>query len=743
MTLRSMFAWLPPLLLLTACEGPRGETGPQGEMGEAGPAGPAGEAGETGETGPRGEAGPRGETGPRGENGDTGAAGPAGPAGPEGPRGETGEQGETGQTGFAPSTWYLGLNGATNAGDVQRVDERFRRLATLDGVANEGLAFDRLGNLYQASDLGAPATPGSVTVTCNTQMLGDGTAYDAQYDRTIGGANTTQAGLVNPKGITIAHRAGLIIVANLGTSTLAVLGTAAGPDAPPVATTPLAANAWDVEYDEARDRLFVALVNGDLAVFDDYLEDFGAGGADRTVRLVDTTGTKIAANLHGIAYRKETDQLVVSDVGALTTAAQGAAFNTDGALFVIDQVSTASGDVQPSRHIAGPSTWLGNPVDLVLDGLDVRVAEKANDRMLVWRNVFSGESGDIAPDYAEAVLKPESIAAAPTLDLGPDVSDIDDPAAIVLSVAIANNPASGEAVGRLARLSTSLSATQATFATGKSLENLTFDQHGDAFFTFDNGTNTVGGIGIAHRFARHRAGQSFSPARDRTIEGSETGLIAPKGLELIDSLGLVLVAESNATTPSIRAFSTCASGNVSPVAVNDLVGIGQPWDLDYDPTWDVLFVALTNGKVAVYEGWSLDHGMGGPTRLFHPRTSNNTLAVNLHGIVYVPDGDLLLLSDVGSAASNSDGRLFIVENASLATGEPVVRLDIAGPATQLGNPVDIAFDGVHLYVAEKANNVVQRWDFFVDLESGDFAPDRSTTSAAPESVILVPSWVGR
>ncbi|HRE90813.1 MAG TPA: hypothetical protein PK095_16930, partial [Myxococcota bacterium] len=72
-------------------------------------------------------------------------------------------------------------------------------------------------------------------------------------------------------GIAIAHRAGLIIVANLGTSALSILSTAAGPDAPPVATTPLAANAWDVEYDEARDRLFVALVNGDLAVFDDYL----------------------------------------------------------------------------------------------------------------------------------------------------------------------------------------------------------------------------------------------------------------------------------------------------------------------------------------------------------------------------------------------------------------------------------------------------------------------------------------
>jgi hypothetical protein len=637
----------------------------------------------------------------------------------------------------------VALNGATNAGDTQRQNERFETLATLDGVANEGLAFDRIGNLYQAGDIGAPATPGLLSVTCNTRMLSDGTAFDADYDRTIGGMGSTQAGLVTPKGIAIAHRAGFVIVANLGTSTLSVFGTAAAGDVPPVATTTLAANAWDVEYDEPRDRLFVALVNGNLAVFDNYLSDFGAGGADRTVTIANAEGTKLSANLHGIAYRPETDQLVVSDVGALTTAAQGAAFNTDGAIFIIDDASTADGNVVPSRHIAGPMTRLGNPVDLVLDGLDVRVAEKANDLMLVWRNVFAGPSGDIAAHFTAPVIKAESLTRAPDLDLWPDVSDIDDPASIILSVAIANNPASGETVGRLARLSPHLSATQTTFASTKSLENVTFDQSGDAFFTYDNGTNTVGGVGVINRFARHRNGASFAPSRDRLIEGANTGLVAPKGLEVVDSMGLVLVAESNAATPSIRGFSTCAAGNVTPVVINDLAGVGQPWDLDYDPMWDVLYVALTNGKVAVYEGYSIDLGQGGPDRVFHPRDSNNNLAVNLHGIVYVPDGDMLLLSDVGLAASGTDGRLYIIENASMAMGEVPVRLDIAGPATQLGNPVDIAFDGVHLYVAEKSNNAILRWDFFIDAESGNIPSDKTFSTPAPESVVLIPSWVGR
>jgi hypothetical protein len=396
----------------------------------------------------------------------------------------------------------------------------------------------------------------------------------------------------------------------------------------------------------------------------------------------------------------------------------------------------------PKRHIAGPATRLGNPVDLELDGLDARVTEKANDLVLVYRNVATGPSGDVAADFAQAVTKAEALAAAPTPAYRDDVSDIDDPSAIILSVGITQNPASGVGTGILQRLGYNLANAQTTFDAQRSLENVTYDQNGDAFVTFDDGTNTVGGFAVLGRFARGRNGGSFTPTRDRVVTGAATGLVAPKGIEIVDALGLVLIAESNATTPSIRAFSTCAAGNAMPVQVTSLVGVGQPWDMDYDPIGDRLFVALTNGKVAVFDSYSRNYGSAGPSRTFTPRRSDAVLATNLHGIVYVADGDLLILSDVGLAASATDGRLYLVEGASFASGTVDVRIDIAGAASKLGNPVDIAFDGAHLFVAEKSNGAILRWDFFADLASGDVAPDRQFAVGAPESVALVPTWVG-
>ena len=74
--------------------------------------------------------------------------------------------------------------------------------------------------------------------------------------------------LLNPKGIAVSKASGHIIVANNGANALSVFGSAAAGNTAPVATTPLPGNPWDVAYDEDGDRLFVALVNGTVAVID-------------------------------------------------------------------------------------------------------------------------------------------------------------------------------------------------------------------------------------------------------------------------------------------------------------------------------------------------------------------------------------------------------------------------------------------------------------------------------------------
>ncbi len=72
-----------------------------------------------------------------------------------------------------------------------------------------------------------------------------------------------------------------------------------------------------------------------------------------------------------------------------------------------------------------------------------------------------------------------------------------------------------------------------------------------------------------------------------------------------------------------------------------------------------------------------------------------------------------------------------------------VTVQIGGPSTNLGNPVDIAFDGEHLYVAEKSNDLILRFDDIAASAGGDVAPSQSIMRVKPESVSLIPSYLSR
>ncbi|HUO81936.1 MAG TPA: hypothetical protein VM616_03655 [Gammaproteobacteria bacterium] len=634
---------------------------------------------------------------------------------------------------FEPLTIYVSNNGDANAGEVDRSDQNLDFAQTFMSGNNEGIALDVSGHLYHAGDAAAP--PSSIRVINRIRARGDG-SFDAQLDREI-----PAPGSMNFKGFAIAHEAGLLIVADFTGPSLEIYGTAAGENATALASTPLAGNPWDVAYDEPEDRLFVALTNGTVLVVDDYV----AGGFLLTTTRTLTPGDgSSVSNLHGIAYDAPADRLVVSDVGEAGNA-------SDGKIFVIADASVASGTVTPARTLAGPSTMLGDPVDVLLNGSELRVAEKANDLILAWEDVFSGESGDVAPDLAVAETKPESLASAPVAPaVFPNVSDIDDPDTAILSVAATSNPASPTGDADIGRLNTDLNDGQAAFTSGFALENITFDQSGDAWVTFDDGENTDGGIHVLNRLAVGRDGEVPAVSRDRVIRGDATGLVAPKGIEIVDGRGLALVADSDAATAGIRAYSTTATGNVAPLFETGLDV--PPWDLDYDPGEDRLFVALTDGTVAVFDDYLDDPDGAEPDRVIVPATFAGLPFLpptNLHGIVHVAQSDTLIVSDIGSALIDTDGRIHVIPNASTAVGiTPVsATIDDGNPLlpgnTLLGNPVDLAFDGEDLFVAEKAQGMLLRFDNVLDSAGGDLIPDASVDFAAAESVALAPDYLAR
>ena len=145
-------------------------------------------------------------------------------------------------------------------------------------------------------------------------------------------------------------------------------------------------------------------------------------------------------------------------------------------------------------------------------------------------------------------LKPESLVAedAAFRLTNPDVTDVDDGGTMLDAVfATSNVPDAGTdfVVGLEPNLSGQTSTFDTTGATVNP-ENITFDLSGDAYVTFDNGmTPSEGGILVVNRLANSRDGGNFDASRDRTIQGDQTGLVAPKGLDVVSAKGLAIVAD--------------------------------------------------------------------------------------------------------------------------------------------------------------------------------------------------------
>ncbi len=80
-----------------------------------------------------------------------------------------------------------------------------------------------------------------------------------------------------------------------------------------------------------------------------------------------------------------------------------------------------------------------------------------------------------------------------------------------------------------------------------------------------------------------------------------------------------------------------------------------------------------------------------------------------HGITYVPEDDIMVLTDVAEASSDVDGAFTVIADFMAAAADGMIAADeqiiVEGDQTQLGNPVDIAYDGANglIYVAERAN----------------------------------------
>lgn len=121
--------------------------------------------------------------------------------------------------------------------------------------------------------------------------------------------------------------------------------------------------------------------------------------------------------------------------------------------------------------------------------------------------------------------------------------------------------------------------------------------------------------------------------------------------------------------------------------------------------------------------------------------------VRTHGITYSSVENTMVLTDVGAAASDSDGGVIVINNfssvfsstANNGTISTANQIRIYGPNSMLGNPVDVAYDNVTkmIYVAERANGGGRVLTFSVPSTSGDYTPAMNRLEPGCAAVFLL------
>jgi uncharacterized surface protein with fasciclin (FAS1) repeats len=387
----------------------------------------------------------------------------------------------------------------------------------------------------------------------------------------------------------------------------------------------------------------------------------------------------------------------------------------------------------PSMEMTAPGA------DLMGSELMVNVADDGsvmvNDATVVTADVIASNG---VVHVIDTVLVPAEIATMLQNEMMADTTMMD------FTVYVSQNPADLANDG-IVTISPDMAETINTFNGFEgitSVQSVAFASDGTAYATVDvaegqGGIVVVEGMGAAESM--------MVGMGTRMIGGTaNAGLVSPKGLEIIEDLDLVLVANFGAN--NIKGFSLSAEGDVAPtVFINDLGDAGGSiWDIHYAEEIDTLFAAGTTGALLAYADFSTDMGASGPSAVILPsNAAGEAVTINLHGVAYDAASDTVIVTDVGSAEDNTDGHIYAIPGASMANGNTSVSLHITGPESRLGNPVDLEFDGSGVYVAEKANDLLLYYANILDSTGMmDAAATTSFEITKPESVILVPAMDG-
>jgi len=196
------------------------------------------------------------------------------------------------------------------------------------------------------------------------------------------------------------------------------------------------------------------------------------------------------------------------------------------------------------------------------------------------------------------------------------------------------------------------------------------------------------------------------------------------GREIAVSMDWVAVAQdandSNGQVNQLLVYTV--NGPSFTLAKTHVVDINL-WGIHADGN-DLYAIIDNSDQLAVFDNF-FDAADG-------PLTPSRTITIEgmirTHGLTYVADRDMMILTDVGAATSPTDGAFTVVKDFTAAASDGNLSLSeqlrVEGNNTFLGNPVDVAFDeiGDRIFIAERANEGGRVLGYFMPTASGNMLP---------------------
>lgn len=198
-------------------------------------------------------------------------------------------------------------------------------------------------------------------------------------------------------------------------------------------------------------------------------------------------------------------------------------------------------------------------------------------------------------------------------------------------------------------------------------------------------------------------------------------------------------AASNSDTNKFFVYQKSASGYS---LLNEYTLDFKVWGIHLEGTTLYAIADLTSDLLVFNNFFANATGSISPTKRVTIEGLTRT-----HGITYSKNDNVMILTDVASAADATDGGLIIINNftsvlnstSNMGTIAMSNQVRIYGANSTLGNPVDVAYDYVTnvIYVAERANGGGKVLTFNFPTSSGDVTPASSRIEAGVAAVYLV------